>query len=88
MKKYEVKKVNPVCIACLHIGNHLVEAKNIINAWLEDITKGEWSISENSVGYGCSINMTPSHFIVVAGKDGWISVYERPVSKYCIKEIQ
>lgn len=88
MKKYEVVKIKPVCIAKLNIGNHLVEAKNIINAWLEDITKGEWSISIISVGYILTRKtMTPSNFIVIPKKDGWIYVYEKPASEYCIKEV-
>ena len=87
MKKYEVVKVNPVCIAKLHIGNYLIEAKNIINNWLKDITKGEWSISEHSTFYICRANTAPSLFTVIIGKDGWISVYERPISEYCIKEV-
>lgn len=88
MKKYEVVKINPNCIAKLYIGNHLVEAKDIINNWLKDITKNEWSISIISVGYVLAQKTTtPSNFIAVLEKDGWISVYEKPTSKYCIKEV-
>lgn len=87
MKKYEVVKVNPTCIAILHVDNYLVEAKDIINAWLRDVTKDECSIAKCSVGYICFAQVVPSHFIVDYDKDEVISVYERPVSEYCIKEV-
>lgn len=87
MKKYEIVKVNPTCIARLHVGNYLIEAKDIINAQLRDVTKDEWSISKYSVRYVCFAQVVPSHFIVAYDEDGVISVYEEPISKYCIKEI-